>query len=214
MTAKMQPIRIAIIEDHIDFSESVTYLLKSTDGFRPMGQYISVEEALKKMPASDVVLLDINLPGMSGIEGLSRLKEKFPETKIIILTVFEDSRNIFRGILAGADGYLLKKTPPVRILQSIEDVMAGGAPMTPVVAKQALAIFKEYAPKIGSEDVLTSREQEILQLLVKGLATKAIATKLSISHATVRNHIRHIYEKLHVHSKSQAVVKALQEGLL
>ena len=208
-----KPIHVAVVEDHVDFSESINYLLKSTDGFLPIGQYGSVEEALRKMMAPDVVLLDINLPGMSGIEGVEQIKKRFPAAKIIMLTVFEDNKNILRAILAGADGYLLKKTPPVRILQSIEDVVAGGAPMTPVVAKQALAIFKGYAPKGTSEHVLTDREQEILSLIVKGLATKAIATKLSISHATVRNHIRHTYEKLHVHSKSQAVVKALQEGI-
>jgi DNA-binding NarL/FixJ family response regulator len=209
-----KPIHVAIVEDHVDFSESINFLLKSTDGFLPIGPYSSVEEALRKMMAPDVVLLDINLPGMSGIEGVEHIKKRFPGTKIIMLTVFEDNKNIFHAILAGADGYLLKKTPPVRILQSIEDVVAGGAPMTPVVARQALTIFKEYAPKGTSEHVLTDREQEILLLIVKGIATKAIATKLSISHATVRNHIRHIYEKLHVHSKSQVVVKALQEGLL
>jgi DNA-binding NarL/FixJ family response regulator len=209
-----KPIHVAIVEDHVDFSESINFLLKSTDGFLPIGPYSSVEEALRKMMAPDVVLLDINLPGMSGIEGVEHIKKRFPDTKIIMLTVFEDNKNIFHAILAGADGYLLKKTPPVRILQSIEDVVAGGAPMTPVVARQALTIFKEYAPKGTSEHVLTDREQEILLLIVKGIATKAIATKLSISHATVRNHIRHIYEKLHVHSKSQVVVKALQEGLL
>ncbi len=207
-------IRIAIIEDHVDFSESVNFLLKSTEGFRPVGQFQSVEEALGKMTEPDVVLLDIYLPGMSGIEGVKEIKNRFPNAKIIMLTVFEDNKNIFHAILEGADGYLLKKTPPVRILQSIEDVMSGGAPMTPIVAKQALSIFKQYAPKGTSTDLLTDREQEILDMIVRGVTTKAIALKLYISHATVRNHIRHIYEKLQVHSKSEAVVKALQDDLI
>jgi DNA-binding NarL/FixJ family response regulator len=179
-----------------------------------VGGYGSVEHALRDMPASDVLLLDIHLPGLSGIDGVRKLKAKHPNMRIIMLTVFEDESNIFRAILEGADGYLLKKTPPLRLLQAIEDAASGGAPMTPSVARQALSLFKNHVPLPKGENPLTDRECEILACLVDGMSNEEIAQKHFISHMTVRNHIRHIYEKLHVHSKSQAVVKALREGLI
>ncbi len=211
---KRMNIRVVIIEDHIGFRESVTYMLSATEGFSCIGSFGSVEEALKKMSEPDVILCDINLPGMSGIEAVPKLKSKFPDSKIIMLTVFEDDGNVFKAIIAGADGYVLKKTAPIRLLQAIEDAAAGGSPMTPTIARQALNLFKERVPHAKGEGVLSDREQEILSCLVKGMNNDEIAEKLFISRTTVRNHIRHIYEKLHVHSKSQAVVKALQEGLV
>ncbi len=207
-------IKVSIIEDHKEFRESIYYILQSTEGFQCVGKYISVEEALETMPKSDVVLLDINLPGMSGIEGIGKIKAQYPETKIVMLTVFDDNKNIFHAILSGADGYILKKTQPIRLIQAVEDAAAGGSPMTPSIAKQALELFKEHVSLKSEEDPLTEREHEILSLIVNGLDNNEISAKLFISLQTVRNHIRHIYEKLHVHSKSQAVVKALKEGII
>lgn len=207
-------IKVSIIEDHKEFRESIYYILQSTEGFQCVGKYISVEEALETMPKSDVVLLDINLPGMSGIEGIGKIKALYPETKIVMLTVFDDNKNIFHAILSGADGYILKKTQPIRLIQAVEDAAAGGSPMTPSIAKQALELFKEHVSLKSEEDPLTEREHEILSLIVNGLDNNEISAKLFISLQTVRNHIRHIYEKLHVHSKSQAVVKALKEGII
>lgn len=204
------PIRVAIIEDHVEFRESIAYILQSTEGFVCAGKCDSVEEALVKLSKPQVILLDINLPGMSGIEGMGRLKARFPGAHIIMLTVFDDDNHLFRAILAGADGYILKKTPPLRLLQAIEDAASGGSPMTPSIAKQAMALFKSYAPQKSAVNPLTQREQEILGLLVDGLSNGEISNKLFISLQAVRNHIRHIYEKLHVHSKAQAVAKALK----
>ena len=204
------PIRVAIIEDHVEFRESIAYILQSTEGFESAGKCGSVEEALVKLSKPQVILLDINLPGMSGIEGMGRLKARFPGAHIIMLTVFDDDNHLFRAILAGADGYILKKTPPLRLLQAIEDAASGGSPMTPSIAKQAMALFKSYAPQKSAVNPLTQREQEILGLLVDGLSNGEISNKLFISLQAVRNHIRHIYEKLHVHSKAQAVAKALK----
>ncbi|MCX6152151.1 MAG: response regulator transcription factor [Ignavibacteriales bacterium] len=207
-------IKIVIIEDHNEFRESIAYMLQSTEGFKCIGKYASVEEALDLMQEPDVVLLDINLPGISGIEGIEKIKAIFPKTNIIMLTVFDDNKNIFHSILSGADGYILKKTPPLRILQAIEDAAAGGSPMTASIAKQVLNLFKYHIPKNNGSINLTEREREILSLIVVGLSNDEISTKLFISQQTVRNHIRHIYEKLHVHSKSQAVAKAIKEGII
>lgn len=208
------PIRVAIIEDHLEFGESIAYILQSTEGFDFAGKCGSVEEALVELSEPQVILLDIKLPGMSGIEGVERLKARFPGAHIIMLTVFDDDNHLFRAILAGADGYILKKTPPLRLLQAIEDAASGGSPMTPSIAKQAMALFKNYAPQKSGVNPLTQREQEILGLLVDGLSNGEISNRLFISLQTVRNHIRHIYEKLHVHSKSQVVAKAIKEGLV
>ncbi len=207
-------IRVAIIEDHDDFREGLYHVLQGTDGFRCVGRYASLEEGVLKMPATDVVLLDIHLPGKSGIEGLSLIKHKHPNAQVIMLTVFEDDTNIFRAIQAGADGYLLKKTPPARLLQAIEEAAAGGMPMTPFVARQAVAMLKRHVPSEMATVQFTTRESEILALLTDGLNYSVIGERLFISLDTVRNHIRHIYEKLHVHTKTEAVAKAIKHGMV
>ncbi len=152
--------------------------------------------------------------GRNATDAVPIIKKKFPKMKIIMVTVFEDDANLFKAIVAGADGYVLKKTQPVRLLQAIEDAADGGSPMTPSIARQALTLFKERVPHAKGESLLSERELEILACLVKGMGTDEIAGKLFISRTTVRNHVSHIYEKLHVHSKSQAVVKAMQDGLV
>ncbi len=207
-------IKVTIIEDHKEFRESVYYILHSTEGFNCIGKFSSVEEALDNMKNSDVILLDINLPGMSGIEGIPKLKELYPNSKIVVLTVFDDNKNLFHAILSGADGYILKKTAPIRLIQAVEDAAAGGSPMTPSIAKQAMELFKDFAPRKSEDHSLTERETEILSLIIEGFDNEEISKRLFISLQTVRNHIRHIYEKLHVHSKTQAVVKAIKEGIL
>ena len=212
--SKVMPVKVAIIEDHKPFRESLTYIFSSTEGFSFCGAFPTVEDALEELHSPDVILLDINLPGMSGTEGIVPLKKKFPKVQIVILTVYEDDDNIFKSILNGADGYILKKTPPLRLIQYIEDVALGGSPMTPTVAKRTLNLFKQYAPHKEEDFGLTEREVEILGHLVDGRANEEISNSLFISIQTVRNHIRHIYEKLHVHSKSQAVIKAVKQGII
>jgi DNA-binding NarL/FixJ family response regulator len=207
-------IRVAIIEDHDDFREGLYQILQGTAGFRCVGRYSSIEEGIPGMPATDVVLLDIHLPGKSGIEGLPLIKQRHPNAQVIMLTIYEDDSNIFRAIQAGADGYLLKKTPPVRLLQSIEEAAAGGMPMTPFIARQAVAMLKRHAPSEQETVRFTPRESEILALLTEGLNYTKVGERLFISLDTVRNHIRHIYEKLQVHSKAEAVAKAIKRGMI
>ncbi|MDL1894440.1 response regulator transcription factor, partial [Sphingobacteriales bacterium CHB3] len=160
------------------------------------------------------LLLDIHLPGRSGTEGIAELKHLMPSAYIIMLTVFDDDENVFRAIVNGADGYILKKTPPTQVLSAIQDAAAGGTPMTPYIARRVIELFKHFAPSGKENYSLTKRESEILQQLVLGLDSREIGDKLFISPETVRNHIKHIYEKLHVHSKSQAVAKAIKQGLV
>lgn len=207
-------IKVAIIEDHTEFRESLSFVFGNTDGFKCVAKYGSVEEALAEATEADVILLDINLPGMSGIEGIPKLKKQFPKTKIIMLTVHEDNKTVFDAILSGADGYLLKKTQPIRIIQAVEDVSSGGYPMTPITAKQTLEFFKQNFSLSKEEEKLTDREKEVLTLIVHGRSSEEISEKMFISLVTVRNHISHIYEKLHVHSKAQAVAKAIRERIV
>lgn len=210
----MPPIRVAIIEDHDDFREGLVHVLNFTEGFACVGSFSSVEEAVENFPEPDVVLLDIHLPGTSGIDGIGQIKKLAPSSYIIMLTVFDDDENVFKAIVNGADGYILKRTPPAQVLAGIQEAAAGGTPMTPYVARRVIELFKRYAPANKEEHFLTTRETEILNELVLGLDNKEIAEKLFISRETVRNHIKHIYEKLHVHSKSQAVAKAIKQGLV
>jgi DNA-binding NarL/FixJ family response regulator len=207
-------IRVAIVEDNDDFREGLFHLVQSTEGFRCVGSYYSVEDAMKKLPKADVVLMDIGLPGKSGIEGARAVKQKYPDTQVIMLTVFDDDKNIFNAIIAGANGYILKKTSPAKLLLAIQDASAGGMPMTPMVARHVVEMFKKRIPPEKEDHSLTPRESEILGLLVDGMNYNMVAEKLFISLDTVRNHIRHIYEKLHVHSKSQAVAKALKQSIV
>lgn len=205
-------ISISIIEDHVDFREGLCSFIKSSPGAACDAVFGSVEEALTTELVSQVLLLDIHLPGQSGIEAIPKIKEKYPDIKIIMMTVFDDDENIFNAILAGADGYLLKKTPPPKILDAISDVLEGGAPMSPYVAMKVISHFKNQTPA-KNDYQLTSREREILSLLVNGTDTRAIADRLFISYETVRNHLKNIYQKLQVSSRVQAVSKALKENL-
>ncbi|MFH1196079.1 MAG: response regulator transcription factor [bacterium] len=208
-------IKVSIVEDHADFRLGLSHLLNATNGFKCIAAFDNAEDAIENLTGNEaLLLLDINLPRLSGIESIPLIKNKFPDLKIIMLTVMDDNDNIIKAILAGADGYLLKKTPPAQLLSSLLDCSEGGSPMSASVALKVINLFKRHIPVQSEEFNLSARELEVLQLLVDGFDAKGISEKLFISIETVWNHLRHIYEKLHVHSKSQAVAKALKEGLI
>jgi signal transduction histidine kinase/DNA-binding NarL/FixJ family response regulator len=212
--SKQKKIRVAVVEDLIEFRDSMVSLLSNAEGIEFMGEYGSVEDALIAMPQVDIVLMDIGLPGISGIDAIAKVKEKFSETQLLMLTVFNDDKHISRAMMAGASGYLLKNTPHPQILEAIAQVYDGGMPISAGIAKRIIRLYQQYAPSENSSASLTKREKEILSLLVKGLSFAQISDKLFISFNTVVNHMRKVYEKMHVHSKSEVVAKAIREGLV
>ena len=203
---------VGIVEDDAILRSSLTKLVEGARGFRCVAACSTGEEALEKLPPfkPDVVLIDLNLPQMSGIECIRRLKELLPLTPMIVLTVYEDSEHIFRALKAGASGYLLKRSEPEEVLEAIKDARDGGAPMSSQVAQRVVRSFHEPAATSLDTTALTEREKEILTFLSRGFANKEIADKLDISVPTVRTHLRHIYEKLHVRSRSEAIVRYLK----
>lgn len=207
-------VSVGLVEDHEEFRQSLVFLVSSYSDFSVVWSFSSVEEALENSVEPDVLLLDINLPRTTGLEAIPNFKEKWPESKIIMLTILEDEYNIMTAIKNGADGYILKKTNPQKILDAIQQVFDGGAALTPMVAKQVLSFFKPLQKEKQTVSVLTKREQEILSYIVNGLTNERIAIDLFISTQTVRNHIKNIYEKLQVHSKAQVVAKALREKMI
>jgi DNA-binding NarL/FixJ family response regulator len=209
-------IKVAIIEDLRDVREGLAMLINGTNGFRCVGRFRSVEDAAMNITREppDVVLTDIGLPGIDGIEGIRLLRRKFPQLPFIALTVYDDDDRIFDALCAGACGYLLKNTQPAKLLDALREVVGGGAPMSPEVAKRVIVLFQEFAPPKSSPCHLTPQEKELLKLLVGGHSYKTAAVELNISYHTVAFHIRNIYEKLRVHSKSEAVAKALREKLI
>jgi DNA-binding NarL/FixJ family response regulator len=209
-----QPIRVALVEDQVVTREGLSLLIGGAKGFEICGQYGSMEHALERIRDSplDVLLTDIGLPGMSGIEGVRRIHEWMPELPILMLTVHEDSDSVFSAVCAGACGYLLKETPPVRLLDSIRELYEGGAPMSPGIARKVVSMFQNAPPP--AEMQLSARQLEILRMLAEGHSYKTCAAALDVGLDTVRSHVRKIYERLHVHSRSEAVWKALQGGLL
>jgi DNA-binding NarL/FixJ family response regulator len=208
-------IKVAIVEDQRKFRDAVTTLIDGTEGFRCSGSYRSMEEALDKIAADlpDVVLMDIGLPGMSGIDGTRRLKERFPQLVLLVHSVYDDDERIFDALCAGASGYLLKKTPPARLLEGLQEAAKGGAPMTPEVASRVIKMFREHRPPDRSYE-LSPHELRLLKLLMDGHNYKTAATELGVTTHTISFHLQRIYEKLHVHSKTEAVAKALQDRLL
>lgn len=203
-------ITVAIVEDIREIKEGLEILIDSEEGFRCIKTFSNGEEAMSGLPGlcPDVVLMDINLPGINGIEAVRKLKGQCPETQFIMSTVYEDDENIFESLKAGASGYLLKKTAPSRILDSITEVYHGGSPMSSQIARKVIASFQQKK-SIDETEVLTPREKEILKLLSKGLRYKEIAAELHISMDTVRSHTRNIYEKLQVQSRTEAINKVL-----
>ena len=210
------PVKVAIVEDQREIRECLALLVNGTDGYTCSGSYRSMEEAIEKIPRQvpDVLLSDIGLPGMSGIDGVRRLKELYPNLLVLMLTVYDDDERIFDAMCAGACGYLLKKTPPARLIASLQEVVDGGAPMSPEVARRVIALFREIRPPERAEYHLTPHETRLLKLFVEGHNYKTAAAELRVSVNTVNFHVRSIYDKLQVHSRSEAVVKALLNRLV
>jgi DNA-binding NarL/FixJ family response regulator len=209
-------ITVAVVEDQARTRECLAAIIDGTPGCRAVVRAGSFEQALREIEREppDVALCDIGLPGISGVEGVRRLKARHPEVQVVMLTVFADDRHVFEAICAGASGYLLKDTPPARLIDAIREVHAGGAPMSPEIARKVLTVFRRVAPPADAPAQLTPRELEVLSLLAAGQSYKTAAGTLDVSIDTLRSHVRNIYEKLHVHSKSEAVSKALRSGLI
>lgn len=206
-------IRVALVEDDEKIRNNLIILLEQSEGFRCVGAYPDAETALKDISykSPEIVLMDINLPGIDGIECTNKLKAKMPKLQIVMLTVYEDTGKIFQALQAGAVGYLLKLTNPEEILTALNDVSLGGSPMSAQIARKVVQSFHRKQIKPSQDQApLTMREEQVLNLLSKGYLYKEIAVELSISSDTVHNHIRKIYEKLQVHSRTEAVVKYLK----
>ncbi len=215
------PIRVAIVEDDRATREGLCSLINGAAGYACVATFRSVEEALEVMCAGapnrlspDVLLLDIRLPGMSGSDGVRVFQEKFPQLEIIMLTVLAEQDKVFESICNGACGYLLKETPPPRLLEAIREAHEGGAPMSPEIARKVVKLFQQTGPPEKFDDQLTPQELRLLKLLAQGYSYARAAGHLNVSVNTIRDHIRSIYEKLHVHSKSEAVSKALRNRLI
>lgn len=209
-------IKIAIIEDLRQIREGLVMLFNYTPGFACSGSFRSVEEALEKLKydVPDVLLSDIGLPGMSGIEGIRLFKQQHPKMVILMLTVYDDDERIFDALCAGASGYLLKRTQPAKLLENIKESMAGGAPMSPEVAAKVITLFRDIRPPERADYELTPHETRLLKLLVEGYNYTTAAKHLGVSYNTIKFHIGNIFDKLQVHSKSDAVVKALRDRLV
>ena len=207
-------IRVAIVEDSRGTRESLAELLNHAPTLRCVGAHPSGEEALEQIPAEtpDVVLMDINLPQMNGIECVSRLKQKMPKAQVLMLTTYEEGDLIFDSLRKGASGYLLKDMPPAELIEAIEEVHTGGAPMSPQIARKVVSHFQRIKKPQSDMEQLTKREEEILSLLAKGFFYKEIAEKMGVTIHTVKAHSHHVYEKLHVQSRTEAVLKYMERG--
>ena len=209
-------IRVAFVEDDRSMREALATLIDGTPGYRSVGKFRSVEEALSSAGAEkpDVLLLDIHLPGMPGSEGIGPLKARYPSVQILMLTINAGEDSVFESICNGACGYLLKNTPPARLLEAIGETHRGGAPMTPEIARKVIKLFQKTGPPEKLDEQLTPQEMRLLRLLVEGHTYKGAADILKISIHTARNYIRNIFDKLHVHSRSEAVTKALRSRII
>ncbi|MGX5820058.1 response regulator [Chitinophaga lutea] len=209
-------IRIVLYEDNTKLRENLTLLIDGAPDYSVCGAYKNCDHILQQTAEllPDVILMDIDMPGTNGIEGLRIVRAHHPDLPILMLTVFDDNQHVFEAIKAGADGYLLKKTPPEKLLEHIREAFEGGAPMTSSIARQVLQLFARQPSGKNDRYNLSEREKEVLQLLVNGYSYKMIAADIFISIDTVRSHIKKIYEKLHVNSKSEAVAKAFRDKLV
>jgi DNA-binding NarL/FixJ family response regulator len=207
------PINVSIVEDDRRIRESMAVLVNGSEGVTCVSTHATGEEALTRLPQikPDVLLMDINLPGMSGIECVRKLKAQMPRMQILMLTMYEDDEKVFQSLVAGASGYLVKRTSPTDLLKAIEEVHGGASPMSGKIARTVVEHFRKLQDDSPQEDFLSKREEEILNLLVKGYRYKEIADALGISFETVRSHLKNIYAKLHVHSRTEAVVKYLKK---
>lgn len=202
-------IKVAIVEDNKTVREGFETLLNRTPGFQCICACGTVAEALKKIPkaAPDVILMDIQLPDSTGVECTAKIKELMPTVHIVIVTVYEDSERIFQALRAGACGYLLKRSQPEKVIAAIQEAMDGGVPMTPEIARKVIGQFRGQATVAQEMDNLSDREREVLELVMHGHGNKAIADRLGVTVAAVKWHLQHIYEKLHVHSRTEAALK-------
>ncbi|MBM3725204.1 MAG: response regulator transcription factor [Acidobacteria bacterium] len=212
----LRTITVSLVEDRTVVRESLRALIGGTDGFACLGAYGSMEDALPGLEANlpDVVVIDLGLPGMSGIDGIRLLRERYPRLAMIVLTVFDDDQRIFEAICAGAEGYLLKNSPPSAILDGIREIVDGGAPMSPAIARRVMELFRRFQPPETAAHNLTPHELRVLKMMAEGDNLKTAAKKLGVTANTVAYHMKRIYEKLQVHSKAEAVAKALRQGLL
>jgi DNA-binding NarL/FixJ family response regulator len=209
-------MKVVVIEDLREVREGLTALINGTQGFKCIGSYFSMEAALPRLADDkpDVILTDIGLPGMSGIEGTAIMRKQFPNVPILALTIYDNDHHVFDALCAGATGYLLKNTAPARLLEAIKEAADGGSPMSPEVARRVVRLFREFRPPEHASYHLTSQETELLKLLIEGHYKKTAAHEMGISTNTVSFHLKNIYLKLQVHSKTEAVAKALREKLI
>ena len=210
-------VTVAIVEDDVGFRESLRLLVDAKEGYALVGAFDSAEAALAGLgsAAPDVLLLDIRLPGEPGSRAVKRFKERFPDLVVLMLTLYTDDEHIFEALCNGASGYLLKRTPPSRILEAAREALDGGAPMSPEIAKRVVEVFRRFPnPASRPAEGLTPQEMRFLSLLAKGYSYQAAADALDVSINTVRKYVRAVYEKLRVHSRSEAVAKALRAGLI
>ncbi|MEW6364588.1 MAG: response regulator transcription factor [Acidobacteriota bacterium] len=215
-TQGVSNVRVAIVEDDRIAREGLRLIINATPGYSCTQAYTSIEDGMRGLATDvpDVLLLDIHLPGMSGAEGVRLFREKYPSVQVLMLTNYSDDDKVFESICNGACGYMLKKTAPARLLEAIAEAAAGGAPMSPEIAKKVVELFRKTRAPAKVEQALTPHEVRLLGMLAQGYTYQGAGEKLSVSINTVRNYVRSIYEKLHVHSKSEAVSKALRGGIL
>ncbi len=209
-------IKLLIYEDNPQLREGLTMLINGSDGFEVLAAFKNCTNIVEEVNAwkPDVILMDIDMPVVNGIEGLKILRQVNHDVKVLMLTVFDDNKNVFQAISSGANGYILKKTPPSRLLEYITEAQTGGAPMTASIATQVLKMFSSMNSEKGEDYNLSDREKQVLQFLVEGYSYKMIANEMFIAIDTVRSHIKKIYEKLHVNSKSEAVAKAFKDRIV
>lgn len=215
-TTDAAALRVVIIEDLREIREGLAALINGTAGFKCVASYGMMETALARISGDrpDVILTDLGLPGISGVEGIEHLRAIFPGIPIVALTIYDNDQQIFNALCYGANGYLLKNTPPARLLDSLLEATQGGSPMSPAVATRVVRLFREFKPPQAADYRLTPQETELLRLLIEGHHKKTAAREMGISFHTVSFHLRNIYQKLQVHSKSEAVAKALREKLV
>lgn len=208
--------KLLIYEDNPQLREGLTMLINGSEGFEVLAAFKNCNNVTEEVSAwkPDVILMDIDMPGINGIEGLKKIRQVNDEVKVLMLTVFDDNKNVFQSISSGANGYVLKKTPPTKLLEYIKEAQSGGAPMTASIATQVLKMFSSMNNEKGEDYNLSDREKQVLQFLVEGYSYKMIANEMFIAIDTVRSHIKKIYEKLHVNSKSEAVAKAFKDKLV
>lgn len=209
-------IKVILYEDNPQLREGLTMLIDGSDGFEILASFKNCSNVIQEVEAfnPDVILMDIDMPVVNGIEGLKLIRQQNQEVKVLMLTVFDDNKNVFEALKNGANGYVLKKTPPAKLLEYITEAASGGAPMTSSIATQVLKMFSEVQIPQGEDYNLSDREKEVLQHLVNGYSYKMIAAEMFIAIDTVRSHIKKIYEKLHVNSKSEAVAKAFKDKIV